>query len=658
MLLRRPFVDLGMTFVNDKTESNLALSQAVQANLSGLLKGSNDAAVSLGVNVHLLDALNQQKRNLYTPGIGKNKVIPKERPSTVDSRTARAFPALAVQVAESVIAPMSPVAPMQSPIASSRVDRVRPSSSSLGPAGYVAKPWSPMTGNALSPPRSMLGEVDGAFPLDDLLQAPEMALSLSHQTESLYREDLGRISPTALRLAQQQEHKQALTRHVSMTLDGSTRAVSLTTQPKGERAVKSVVEIALNEAQLVSELEDAFTRELRAAKEVVAARLDEEMRRESEREVRVRAQAAKENQCRNRIREMRESKAAETEARKAAKEEAREMMMQRRESSSSLKQGLKAEAAAVRKQKIISERENRQALLAASVKEHMENVDKLNLMRSEDLKELNDRKAAELERKMQEKIAFTAKLETDQLAARVSAMKSKADQHAAFEEKLAAEKEAEKMRRVAREVELGFQAEQRRRLIDMKRQGERQLGEVKMLKEKVVAKSRSKLAKERPVRLNKILAEQYNVRTQQGGGEQPLDVSPGPGEYHRERIPQPKGGLMASSRVPEPPNPNPGPGSYDLSSKMTGGTGVIPFLPRGKTDVDWIILRAKKLPGVGEYNIASRPKTVSTSFPRKGTSALDLVIKRGKSFPGPGDYDLDESTPPKGGIEMQLLSDR
>jgi hypothetical protein len=174
----------------------------------------------------------------------------------------------------------------------------------------------------------------------------------------------------------------------------------------------------------------------------------------------------------------------------------------------------------------------------------------------------------------------------------------------------------------------------------------------------VVAKSRSKLAKERPVRLNKILAEQYNIRTQQGGGEQPLDVSPGPGEYYRERIPQPKGGLMASSRVPEPPNPNPGPGSYDLSPKMTGGSGVIPFLPRGKTDVDWIILRAKKLPGVGEYNIASRPKTVSTSFPRKGTSALDLVIKRGKSFPGPGDYDLDESTPPKGGIEMQLLSDR
>jgi hypothetical protein len=493
--------------------------------------------------------------------------------------------------------------------------------------------------------------------LGDLLQAPEVTLSLSHQTDSLYREDLGRISPAALRLAQQQDHQEALTRHVNMTMDGATRAVSLTAQPTGERAVKSVVEIALTEAQLVSELEDAFSRELRAAKEVVAAKLEEEMRREREREVRVRAQAAKENQCRDRIREMRAAKAAETEARKAAKEEAREVMLQKRESSSSLKQGLKAEAAAARKQKIISEREARQTLLAATVREHMEHVDKVNLMRSEDLKELNDRKAAEMERKMQEKIAFTAKLEADQLAARVSVMKSKAEQHSAFEEKLAAEKEAEILRRVAREVELGFQAEQRRRLIDMKRQSERQLGEVKMLKEKVVAKSRRMLAKERPVRLNKILAEQYNIRTQQGGGEQPLDISPGPGEYYRERIPHPKGGLMASSRIPEPPNPNPGPGSYDLSPKSSkmGGTGVIPFLPRGKTDVDWIILRAKKLPGVGEYDIASRPKTVSTSFPRKGTSALDLVIKRGKSFPGPGDYDLDESTPAKGGIEMQLM---
>lgn len=82
---------------------------------------------------------------------------------------------------------------------------------------------------------------------------------------------------------------------------------------------------------------------------------------------------------------------------------------------------------------------------------------------------------------------------------------------------------------------------------------------------------------------------------------------------------------------------------------------MIPFAPRGKTDVDWTVLNASKLPGVGQYNI-SRPKTVSAvSFPKKGTSGLDLTIKRAASLPGVGDYDIADSTPAKGGLEVFLL---
>jgi hypothetical protein len=79
-------------------------------------------------------------------------------------------------------------------------------------------------------------------------------------------------------------------------------------------------------------------------------------------------------------------------------------------------------------------------------------------------------------------------------------------------------------------------------------------------------------------------------------------------------------------------------------------------MPRGKTDVDWTILSASKLPGVGQYNISSRPKTSpAIVLTKKGTTQLDLIIKRAAELPGPGDYDILSSTPVPGGLEMFLL---
>ena len=250
-------------------------------------------------------------------------------------------------------------------------------------------------------------------------------------------------------------------------------------------------------------------------------------------------------------------------------------------------------------------------------------------------------------------------MEAATTAQRAKALQDKAEHHVTVEENLEAEKRTAAQARLAREVELGFQAEQRRRLIEIKRESEKRSGQIRLAQEKVIAKTRRQLTSDRRAKLNTILAEAYKARADLGGAGDAGgggDATPGPGEYYRPHTSNPRGGYFASSRTQPPPNENPGPGAYEVSPKPGTGSGVVPFLPRGKTDVDWIVLTASKLPGVGQYNVASRPKTSSSIvFPKKGTSNLDLVIRRAATLPGPGEYDLEEATPSRGGIERSLM---
>ena len=99
---------------------------------------------------------------------------------------------------------------------------------------------------------------------------------------------------------------------------------------------------------------------------------------------------------------------------------------------------------------------------------------------------------------------------------------------------------------------------------------------------------------------------------------------------------------MATSRANDRRNENPGPGHYALEQKDgREGSGAVPFAGRGKSDVDWTILTASKLPGVGQYDLEkSSQLRGGAKILGKGKSELEKVILDAKRMPGPGDYEL------------------
>merc|ERR1711871_1542250 len=107
-----------------------------------------------------------------------------------------------------------------------------------------------------------------------------------------------------------------------------------------------------------------------------------------------------------------------------------------------------------------------------------------------------------------------------------------------------------------------------------------------------------------------------------------------------------KGGYMASSRVPETISEVPGPGHYETDPANIDGVeaniaGTIKFISRGKTDVDWTILNASKLPGIGQYNpVLPANSQRSVKLIGKGKSQLGEIITRASKIPGPQDYNL------------------
>jgi hypothetical protein len=188
-------------------------------------------------------------------------------------------------------------------------------------------------------------------------------------------------------------------------------------------------------------------------------------------------------------------------------------------------------------------------------------------------------------------------------------------------------------------------AEQRRLLIEEQKAGEQELARIKQSKEAVLANSRASAKAERPIKLNKVYAEQLRLGSSQTKNTTSLFESPGPGSYFRENSNAAiscRGGYMASSRPNDRANENPGPGTYSLQQKEgREGSGSVPFGGRGKSDVDWTILMASKLPGVGQYDLhkSSQPRGAAKIL-GKGKTELDKVILKAKRMPGPGDYEL------------------
>lgn len=431
MLQHRPFVDLGLEHVNLKTKTVQDMVKELQKNGGNLQNESVEVLrASLGTNIELLSQLQYQKSNLYTP---------KGRPSTVG--TARPLPGVPKpsliqlmqqqqqqQHQEQHFASAGASDAARTPLLSPITRRSTPASVALGmgvgPAGYVAKPWS-SSATVLAPPPSLMqpnGDTLASLQTQQVLSAPEVTQSLALQSGSHYVEELGRNSPTAARMLQAADpkrlestgrqggqavtaigalwpsHIEEATGHVHISVDEHQRqqqregmtvsnsTVRIKPQPLGDPAVAKMVELALTEAQLVAEQEERLARELVTARAIVAEKVAEEHRKEREREDNARARAAKEQECRGRIRGLRRQKEEETTLKREAKLQAREMMLSHMESQSSSLQEQKAAAARARKAKILQDREADRALLADTVKAHTEHVERVSQRRLEELK--------------------------------------------------------------------------------------------------------------------------------------------------------------------------------------------------------------------------------------------------------------------------------
>ena len=98
-------------------------------------------------------------------------------------------------------------------------------------------------------------------------------------------------------------------------------------------------------------------------------------------------------------------------------------------------------------------------------------------------------------------------------------------------------------------------------------------------------------------------------------------------------------------------NITPGPNAYDLnkSSLHTGGACKISDA-NPKSELDWIIYRAKQTPGPSDYGAPDLPRKEGVRFSDANVpSELDLCAVRGSRTPGPNAYDLNKSSLHTGG---------
>ena len=102
-----------------------------------------------------------------------------------------------------------------------------------------------------------------------------------------------------------------------------------------------------------------------------------------------------------------------------------------------------------------------------------------------------------------------------------------------------------------------YRAEQRRRMIDKRRETNQEIARIKSAKEAVLAASRAKTSAQRPIRLHRIYAEELKKGAATANDlAAPLDETPGPGAYFQSNTCKPltcKGGYLAS-RVEPPPS--------------------------------------------------------------------------------------------------------
>jgi hypothetical protein len=406
-----------------------------------------------------------------------------------------------------------------------------------------------------------------------------------------------------------------------------------------------VVATALWEMQRVVELENMESREKLSTSAGIHRSMDKSMSEEEFRRQKAVKAALKSTELRGKILSMKEAKIEKMEEKRtlALSKSLNETPLERKRREMVV-------VAEARKQDIMAHQLKQRERMQSRLDGLKERFDTKNAHHAE----AEERRAARVEQERREKLA-----ESERNVARIQGGAEEEDKRFREMSRRMLEEKEERFNRSYGDVLearrkfttdgqeryqlLSFRAEQRRRL--EKEQRDKKLDMVAIRHEKLEASKRLKdaLVSQRRQILHKVMTDHAPATA-----HAPLDITPGPGDYNIGGRGAIRGGRISTSGAEAsnlaPAAPLPGPGDY--SPKLPDmPNGAIPFSGRGKTYVDDLVLREKKLPGPGQYNLPSKKMSGGVISTAKVPTQIELAVHSRMGLPGPGYYDLDKPPP-------------
>jgi hypothetical protein len=451
------------------------------------------------------------------------------------------------------------------------------------------------------------------------------------------------------------------------TVSGGGHGNSKRRQSKMEEYVMTeCLELAATQAELQATLEKQIKSQLNHARKTVQEKIYLDSEHERKTENRVLEFVEKTYEAKKRIKELQSSKGENIAAKESDKQAFRDAMLQQQTLERIERAEEKKRSAMERKLRISEQFKHKNKEMEETVMAKLAQSKITIEQKAEQQKLAHEKRANEREKRIQEKIVYANEFEFKRTVERAQQLEQKDENYERVKNIREETLEESTMKRKVKDTIASFRAEQRRMMLDIKRKAEMELGRIRQTQEAVLANKRRQTAAQRPIKLHSIYAEQLRKQHEEqvaaGTVDEGLGVTPGPGEYFKNitKKVSPGGGYMASSRPEQRYSEVPGPGHYSNEETKTAGAGCIPFMGRGKTDVDILQLRASKLPGVGQYEVSKEKGKSgrSVKLTGKGTTQLDRIIDKAAKLPGPGDYNLtQDATHKPGSMEAYLLGE-
>lgn len=209
-------------------------------------------------------------------------------------------------------------------------------------------------------------------------------------------------------------------------------------------------------------------------------------------------------------------------------------------------------------------------------------------------------------------------------------------------------------RKMQRDAQLEFRAEQRRVLLEESRIAAIEIDSKKNLKGDALLELRDSVSRQRS-QFIKSLYHSHFLASDRPSTSGP-SISPGPGYYTPESDQRTIGGYMGAPAnrldMLYRPDSRAAPGPQDYATEHDSGlrfpaTKALPFKGRGKTDVDWALRAAHQMPGVGTYEVGAASKAIGRSIigavsfkGGRGKSTMETLINSSSQLPGVGEYHI------------------